>query len=376
MACWTVSLNGGPKRVNQAAAAIGSTIYSFGGCCCDNNYINSELDETFGVHVLNTSTYRWKRLRTRRLRPSQNRDISPGRDPSSLPYGETPTKRVGHTAVAYEGKIYLWGGYCTATSIRRTWSVIPSDGDTPPGRTRHTAVVFNDMMIIYGGRDDHAPTLPNDVWAYNFKTRKWYGMALYGQIPRGRECHTACVIDGKMYVFGGVDESDDELYLDVLNLREGYWETPEIFGDQPSGRRDPCSWVYQEKMYLFGGCQQSDEEYLATLHEFDPRTSMWQECKPIGLVGPEGRQRHCGVIVGSRAFIFSGLASIITLDSNFGFGCLIEICDLHVLNYDWKLKELSAHAIMRYGLIKDAFNVIPADLSYYLRMMTLPNYTM
>ncbi|EJW79499.1 hypothetical protein WUBG_09592, partial [Wuchereria bancrofti] len=51
MACWIVTLQGGPKRPTQTAVAISDKIYAFGSCWC------VEPNETFGVHVLNTSLF-------------------------------------------------------------------------------------------------------------------------------------------------------------------------------------------------------------------------------------------------------------------------------------------------------------------------------
>ncbi|EJW76894.1 hypothetical protein WUBG_12197 [Wuchereria bancrofti] len=56
MAYWTVSLKGGPKRANQAAAALGCMIYSFG----EFDYVDeSSRNPIFGVHVLNTGMFRF-----------------------------------------------------------------------------------------------------------------------------------------------------------------------------------------------------------------------------------------------------------------------------------------------------------------------------
>lgn len=48
---WTVGIEGGPKRVNHAAATIGDKIFSFGGYCNDLEYL--EIDD-IDVYVLDT----------------------------------------------------------------------------------------------------------------------------------------------------------------------------------------------------------------------------------------------------------------------------------------------------------------------------------
>ena len=35
---WTVHLEGGPRRVNHAAAAVGPHVFSFGGYCTGESY--------------------------------------------------------------------------------------------------------------------------------------------------------------------------------------------------------------------------------------------------------------------------------------------------------------------------------------------------
>lgn len=48
---WTVHLEGGPRRVNHAAVAVGGRIFSFGGYCTGENY---RRKRPMDVHVLNT----------------------------------------------------------------------------------------------------------------------------------------------------------------------------------------------------------------------------------------------------------------------------------------------------------------------------------
>uniref|UniRef100_A0A1I8EW34 Kelch domain-containing protein family protein n=1 Tax=Wuchereria bancrofti TaxID=6293 RepID=A0A1I8EW34_WUCBA len=206
MACWIVTLQGGPKRPTQTAVAISDKIYAFGSCWC------VEPNETFGVHVLNTIDYRWQRVPTKLFQPNPSQQFIDGSGQIYEPYGESPAHRVGHSAVEYKGKIYLWGGFCHEIGVycskmycfdpeERTWSVIPCASSQATAREKHTAV---------------------------------------GDIPRARMSHTACVIDDKMYVFGGIDLSHQELYLNVLDLRQCYWETPDATGDRPYGLRDAC----------------------------------------------------------------------------------------------------------------------------------------
>ena len=51
MPMWTLRLEGGPRRVNHAAAAVNHLIFSFGGYCTGDDYAKRR---PIDVHVFNT----------------------------------------------------------------------------------------------------------------------------------------------------------------------------------------------------------------------------------------------------------------------------------------------------------------------------------
>ena len=60
----------------------------------------------------------------------------------------------------------------------------------------------------WGGRD-----CLNDTWSFDISTRKWTELQCTGSIPSPRGRHTAVLVDGVMYVFGGYA---GKIYLDDL----------------------------------------------------------------------------------------------------------------------------------------------------------------
>ena len=87
---WSVHLEGGPRRVNQAAVAVGNRIYSFGGNCAGEDYRETRPIDVF---VFNTNLLRWKEI----AKP----------DSEDEEYLSWPHQRYGHTVCAFENKIYL-----------------------------------------------------------------------------------------------------------------------------------------------------------------------------------------------------------------------------------------------------------------------------
>ena len=73
-----------------------------------------------------------------------------------------PTRRYGHSMVAYDRQLYVFGGAADNNPSNdvhcfdldsRSWSVIPpsSDSNLPSGRLFHAGAVLGDAMFIFGG---------------------------------------------------------------------------------------------------------------------------------------------------------------------------------------------------------------------------------
>jgi hypothetical protein len=95
---WVINFGDGksPCRVNQASAVVGMNIYSFGGYCQQTAVAELKKKNPIDVNCLNTITLKW----TKRSKPLEN----------EIQYLYTPYFRYGHTCVAYNDLIYLWGG--------------------------------------------------------------------------------------------------------------------------------------------------------------------------------------------------------------------------------------------------------------------------
>jgi len=163
---WTHSVEGGPRRVNHAAAAVGDLIFSFGGYCTGDNY--KDRRTPIDVFVLEASTLRWHAI----AGPPQEDNDRDGEDDGDFDEEpEWPYQRYGHTVAAYGNKIYL-----------------------------------------FGGRNDEAPC--NVLFEFDTATYEWRRPRVTGIVPPERDGHSACVIDDHMFVFGGYEETQFRFGLD------------------------------------------------------------------------------------------------------------------------------------------------------------------
>jgi N-acetylneuraminic acid mutarotase len=128
---------------------------------------------------------------------------------SQLP--DMPTKRWGHSAVAYNGKIYVVGGvtFYPHTTVYKTVEVYnPQDstwttesGLMPTARYCVTSCLLNNKIYAIGGWY-HSSSGPiyNKVEVYNPDSSTWY---IETPMPVARAVLTSIVLDGKIYVYGG-----------------------------------------------------------------------------------------------------------------------------------------------------------------------------
>ncbi|KAG0347154.1 Negative regulator of mitotic exit [Podila humilis] len=175
-----------PPRHSHAACVIGTTMYVIGGRY-SGYYLNDIA--AFDMKSLNGKNPKWTQL-----------------EPNAL-----PPARAGHSAVAHDGKVYIFGGaddkyfyndiWCYDPKTN-CWDAIPAYGTLPSSRQGHTVTVIDDTMFIFGGMN-HQDQLLGDLCTFNFNERRWHSLpdAMEGATPRSE--HAMCSVGDKIYILGG-----------------------------------------------------------------------------------------------------------------------------------------------------------------------------
>ncbi|XP_075224636.1 kelch domain-containing protein 3 [Lycorma delicatula] len=383
---WTVHLEGGPRRVNHAAVAVGDKIYSFGGYCTGENYRNRR---PMDIHVLNTVSLRWKALPLPRKGDKQ--------------YDIAPYQRYGHTAVVYKDKIYIWGGrndgaadnilYCFDPETN-LWSCPKTTGIIPGARDGHSACVVHtnnaDVMYIFGGFEEGIDRFSQEVYSLDFNTMRWTYLITKSEPPSYRDFHSATAIGTRMYIFGGRGDHHgphhsqmefycrDIMYLDTITLQ---WHRPSTTGEIPIGRRSHSAFYHGGYLYIFGGYNSLRDEHFNDLHRFDPIRNVWEAVKTHGQI-PNKRRRQSCIVLGDRMYLFGGSSPA----PDGGQPCidddldphdvkLLDHDDLHVLEFNPSLKRLCLMTVVmhyvHYNLLKE--NFLPEDIKWEIRAMSFKN---
>lgn len=178
----------------------------------------------------------------------------------------SPKGRYGHSAIVTpSGKMWIYGGGMmnletgvdeSATELvyiglkegatSESWSQVQPE-KKPKDRVFHTAVYYEGFMWIFGGAmQARGPdnTVFNDVHAFDTEANSWSEISCEGQKPAPRQAHSAVIgADGRMWVYGGnaltmsggPPNYDSAFFKDlhVLDLNEKRWSKVETAGFLP-----------------------------------------------------------------------------------------------------------------------------------------------
>jgi len=210
-----------------------------------------------------------------------------------------PQTRDSHCCVAYEEKLYFFGGSNGTDSLdelmeydlqTNTWNKPEVRGSIPSPREGHSACLFNDRFIVIFGGWNGEETF-SDCYLYDIPEKTWLVVKnKVGCGPSAREGQSCCLLRNSIYLFGGqgntilkdgmtLDNFCNDLHKLQIEFEDdqvvAIWEKIEVEGEKPSKRSSHASCVYQDRfMFVVGG-----EGYPPGFDENDP-TSEYKRQQP------------------------------------------------------------------------------------------------
>jgi hypothetical protein len=182
------------------------------------------------------------------------------------------------------------------------------NGEAPDPRVCHSCVVYHDSMIIYGGHvPSEGPTfyissVKNDIFQFHFDTRTWTKLEV--ENAPGRTEHSAVVYDDRIYYFGGYGYHEG--YTSLIHCFDpstGVFEVVEASGEVPVPRSAHSAVVYKDCMYVFAGW---DSDFSRNdLYCFHFESKSWKQIPHKGVEPPPVRS-HCAVVHEDCMYVFGG----------------------------------------------------------------------
>ena len=200
-----------------------------------------------------------------------------------------PTPRTNLSASVVNGKIFVLGGVGGAgigpTAIVEeydpttdTWA---RKADMPTERFGLSTSVVNGKIYAFGGNPVGVPWGSPILEEYDPVTDTWARKAI---MPTPRSGQSTSAVDGKIYVIGGTTARSDFGNLGTkggmtLSIVEEYDPATDTWtekADMPTARSELSTCVVNGKIYAIGGIDDTDV-ILSVVEVYDPATDTWAE---------------------------------------------------------------------------------------------------
>lgn len=178
------------------------------------------------------------------------------------------------SAIAFEGKIYIFGGRDNSwNSSRSTFMYDPQTNkysqkaDMPIGKSHIDSIVeYKGYIYVIGGITGKDMTT-NSAHRYNVATDKWEQIA---NLPSGRFGMSIIELNDLIYVIGGSVPGKNVGIVEVYDPQKNTWSRRK---DIPTPRSYSSSFIYNNRIYVVGGY--SGNISTAVVEVFDPLLNTW-----------------------------------------------------------------------------------------------------
>ncbi|KAF8637120.1 hypothetical protein AX17_003024 [Amanita inopinata Kibby_2008] len=203
------------------------------------------------VYVLDTATRRWSK--------------------PQLAGGAHPVPRRAHTAVLYQGMIWVFGGgngmqalndlwtldvtacmgsHSGSVTGKLRWQEMQTKGEGPCPRGYHTANLIGNIMVVAGGSD--GSNYFTDIWLLNLDDLVWTQLKAIEPSYK-LLAHTSTQVGSYLYIIGGHNGDGYTSNVLLFNLVNLQYETRTVYGKAPSARGYHATILADSRLFLFGG---------------------------------------------------------------------------------------------------------------------------
>ncbi|KAI0375227.1 galactose oxidase [Pilatotrama ljubarskyi] len=240
-------------RFGHGSAFAGSVVVVWGGdtVSASANQLRTRAKYDNALYFLNLVSREWTRVSVD---------------------GPAPAGRLGHTVVMIGPRVYVFGGQAHGEFLNDVWcfdlsTLIskpaweqldqPKGAPRPSRRSGHSCVAYKHKLIVFGGTDGRYHY--NDVWAFDTRTRTWSEFWCTGYIPSPREGHGAALVDDVVYVFGGRGVDGGNIgELAAFRISNQRWYMFHNMGPEPAPRSGHGMVAVGSKVYVLGGVSEDD----------------------------------------------------------------------------------------------------------------------
>ncbi|KOO31368.1 kelch repeat [Chrysochromulina tobinii] len=239
--------------IGHTAAQVGKELFFFGGRDIHRPYN--------AVWVLDAIEHEWKK-------PS--------------PMGTSPPPCSKHTMVAQGTRLYVALGEISQDRVfvydttKHAWAQAEVTPDTPaPPLTRASCALVGNELIVFGGVHEESRETVNTLALLDMPTMSWHVVDAGGWVPSSRVGNALCALDGRLYLFGGLDSSGPTQTFANYEASAMVWEAPQLEGAAPGARvGHTMVSASNGQVYVYGGA--SGGRPLSEIFVLDLSRSFWE----------------------------------------------------------------------------------------------------
>ncbi len=186
----------------------------------------------------------------------------------------------------------------TAWADNGTWE---SKTDMPSPRWGAHASVVDGRIYVIGGLDTTPGSGPSGtVQVYDPTTDRW---SMKADMPTARGFFDTAVVNGKIYAIGG--SAIMNLHDEALAVVEEYDPGTDKWrrrADMQTGRADLTASVVNGKIDAIGGTRHVGVNSMATVEEYDPTSDTWTRKADM----PTSRLHLTSGVIDDKIYVFGG----------------------------------------------------------------------
>eukprot|EP01063_Lacrimia_lanifica_P042102 TRINITY_DN9_c0_g2_i3.p1 TRINITY_DN9_c0_g2~~TRINITY_DN9_c0_g2_i3.p1 ORF type:complete len:916 (+),score=299.04 TRINITY_DN9_c0_g2_i3:109-2856(+) len=269
------------QRWGHCSAVVGGSLYIFGGM---RSTKGDDYEAANDFHEFNVDTHAWC--------------------PCFAALGQAPSARHSACMAVHGDSVYVYGGVAANNGLcndvheyntdTQEWVAHEAAAEKPhpPSRGEASMVMHGRRLVVFGGRVTKEvkgrPKLcySNDVWTFDTRHNKWKHVKQEKDAPEPgkRAGHAACVMNGKMYICGGADTSEQYSDLWRFDLATHVWE--EVPSGHGAQRHGHTLAAVGDTLFAYGGVKERDGALLQWIKPELPvppgATAVWSTANVSG----------------------------------------------------------------------------------------------
>jgi N-acetylneuraminic acid mutarotase len=195
----------------------------------------------------------------------------------------------------------IFGMLCMTSISFAQDNIWTSKTDMPTAKFGHATCVVNGKIYVIGGVEDAESTTILAVEEYDPETDTWTTKT---DMQTPRYWFGVCAVNGKIYAIGGTRNVNGP-GLSTVDEYDPVADTWTTKTDMPTARAILSASVVNGKIYAIGGTYVKGGSTLATVEEYDPATDIWTTKTNMDTA----RWGHSTCVVNGKIYAIGGTAA-------------------------------------------------------------------